>query len=96
MWQAGPGTFTGGTATRVDERVWAIDLGFQGWDQAVYAYLLAGPDELTLIETGPTSTLPALYAGAELFIFPSLYEGFGLPVLEAMACGAPVICGTTA
>ncbi len=34
----------------------------------------------------------ALYSGAEVFIFPSLYEGFGLPPLEAMACGAPVIC----
>ena len=38
--------------------------------------------------------LPALYAGAELFVFPSLYEGFGLPVLEAMACGTPVITTT--
>jgi len=39
--------------------------------------------------------LPTLYAGAELFLFPSLYEGFGLPVLEAMACGTPVVCSNT-
>ncbi|MCB8982450.1 MAG: glycosyltransferase family 4 protein [Ardenticatenaceae bacterium] len=35
--------------------------------------------------------LPALYSGATLFLFPSLYEGFGLPLLEAMQCGTPVI-----
>lgn len=35
--------------------------------------------------------LPALYSGATLFLFPSLYEGFGLPLLEAMACGVPVV-----
>ena len=39
--------------------------------------------------------LPALYRGACLFAFPSLYEGFGLPVLEAMACGVPVVCSNT-
>ena len=39
--------------------------------------------------------LPALYAGAELFVFPSLYEGFGLPVLEALACGVPVVCSNS-
>ena len=38
--------------------------------------------------------LPALYAGAELFVFPSLYEGFGFPPLEAMACGTPVLSST--
>jgi glycosyltransferase involved in cell wall biosynthesis len=35
---------------------------------------------------------PAIYSGASVFVFPSLYEGFGLPPLEAMSCGAPVIC----
>jgi len=35
--------------------------------------------------------LPALYGGAQVFVFPSWYEGFGLPLLEAMACGTPVV-----
>lgn len=38
--------------------------------------------------------LPALYSGADLFVFPSLYEGFGLTLLEAMACGVPVLTST--
>jgi len=39
--------------------------------------------------------LPTLYGGADVFCYPSLYEGFGLPVLEAMACGCPVITART-
>jgi glycosyltransferase involved in cell wall biosynthesis len=40
--------------------------------------------------------LPALYSAAALFAYPSLYEGFGLPPLEAMACGTPVVCSHVA
>jgi alpha-1,3-rhamnosyl/mannosyltransferase len=43
----------------------------------------------------PEADLPALYGGAEIFAFPSRYEGFGLPPLEAIACGAPVLCCDT-
>ena len=39
--------------------------------------------------------LPALYSAATVFVFPSLYEGFGLPLLEAMSCGTPVACANT-
>jgi glycosyltransferase involved in cell wall biosynthesis len=39
----------------------------------------------------PREFLPAIYSGADVFVYPSRYEGFGLPVLEAMSCGAPVI-----
>ena len=43
----------------------------------------------------PVEDLPAIYNLGELFVFPSIYEGFGLPVVEAMACGTPVITADT-
>lgn len=52
-------------------------------------------DRVTFTGYVPDDDLPALYNAADLFCFPSLYEGFGLPVLEAMACGTPVVTSNT-
>jgi len=50
-------------------------------------------DSVVLTGYVPESDLPALYSGALCFVYPSYFEGFGLPPLEAMKCGAPVIVG---
>jgi glycosyltransferase involved in cell wall biosynthesis len=66
------------------------------WDRAEEVHRAAEESAFTddIVFTGfaPTDDLPDLYCGAELFVFPSLYEGFGLPVLEAVTCGVPVAC----
>ncbi len=54
-----------------------------------------GTEGIISIHDIPEGDLPALYAGARVFVMPSRYEGFGLPVVEAMACGAPVIAANT-
>ncbi len=43
----------------------------------------------------PIKSLPLLYSACDLMVFPSLFEGFGFPIIEALACGAPVICSNT-
>uniref|UniRef100_UPI00374CCA17 glycosyltransferase n=1 Tax=Undibacterium sp. TaxID=1914977 RepID=UPI00374CCA17 len=52
-------------------------------------------DDVILTGFVPDEDLPVLYNACELFVFPSWHEGFGLPALEAMACGAPVIAANT-
>jgi glycosyltransferase involved in cell wall biosynthesis len=53
------------------------------------------PDQIIMAGYVPDESLAVLYSRAEVFVYPSLFEGFGLPVLEAMACGCPVISSNT-
>lgn len=79
-------------ADGIDHRL--VIVGNKGWK---YQEIFELVDELDLrhdvVFTGyvPDSDLPLLYNLADIFVYPSLYEGFGLPPLEAMACGTPVI-----
>jgi len=62
--------------------------GAEAIDEAIRALDLV--NDVILTGFIPNETLPDLYAGADLFVFPSLFEGFGIPVLEAMISGTPV------
>ncbi len=70
-----------------------IDLVLAGRSRQDFRGLASEPGLRILGET-PDEDLPALYSQALAFVYPSLYEGFGLPVLEAMQCGACVITST--
>ena len=62
-----------------------------GLDASILEAACDDPDAVILTGYVPAEDLPLLYNAAQLFAYPSLYEGFGLPVVEAMACGTPVI-----
>ncbi|WP_064120291.1 glycosyltransferase family 4 protein [Pseudomonas fluorescens] len=78
---------------------WPLILtGYHGWrNDVVHQKLECARREGWAHYLGfvPSEDLPLLFAGARLFAFPSLYEGFGLPVLEAMSSGVPVVCSNS-
>jgi len=78
-----------------------VTLRIVGPDDPRYPEVWQRVDELGLasriVRAGylDDAELPLAYQSANLFVLPSRYEGFGLPILEAMACGTPVVCGNT-
>ncbi len=74
---------------------WQLVFGGSDWHgaEAIHAAAQASPYADSIRSTGfvPDADLPHLYRAAECFVYPSLFEGFGLPPVEAMACGCPVI-----
>ena len=82
--------------TRIPHRL--VLAGKKGWlYDEIFAEVARLGLDTEVIFTGfvADEDLPYLYNGADLFVYPSFYEGFGLPPLEAMACGCPVVTSTT-
>lgn len=65
------------------------------WEASIASHGLVLDDDVVLTDWQPDEVLRALYQRCELFVFPSLYEGAGLPVAEAVACGAPALTSAT-
>jgi glycosyltransferase involved in cell wall biosynthesis len=75
-----------------------VIVGSAGWlyqDFFQHVEKLDEPRAVLLSGFVPDADLPAVITGASVYVLASLYEGFGLPILEAMACGTPVVCSNT-
>ncbi|MEZ4551219.1 MAG: glycosyltransferase family 1 protein, partial [Desulfobacterales bacterium] len=70
--------------------------GWAGWDRSFGQDAKLAKNRVLLTGYVSDRELACLYSGARAFVYPSVYEGFGLPVLEAMACGCPVVCANRA
>jgi len=74
-------------------------VGWHGWGDKDWLEKIKSPklkNRIHIIGHVPDEHLAEIYNGAMALVYPSLYEGFGLPIVEAMACGCPVICSNTA
>jgi glycosyltransferase involved in cell wall biosynthesis len=81
---------------RLPDDTWLVVAGAKGRSQVFTGVALEQlPPRVHLTGYVSDEDLPALYSGALAVVYPSLYEGFGLPPLEAMACGTPVITSST-
>jgi glycosyltransferase involved in cell wall biosynthesis len=83
------------TASAADQEIALVIAGAKGW---FYDEIFQRVHSLNLNDVVhfpgfvPTESLPYWYQAAMAFVYPSLFEGFGMPVIEAMACGVPVLC----
>lgn len=76
-----------------------VIVGKPGWEGAAFFREVKEQGlegEVAFTGYVPVEDLPGLYSGTDLFVYPALYEGFGLPPLEAMACGTPVVASNAA
>lgn len=77
---------------------WQLVFGGSDWHGAenIHTAIKRSPFSRDILNLGfvDSQALPTLYRAAEVFVYPSLFEGFGFPPLEAMACGCPVLCST--
>ena len=72
--------------------------GSKAWkEKEIYKLINKSKYKDSILNTGRIAEnhLPCLYTLSDVFVYPSLYEGFGLPILEAQACGCPVVCSST-
>ncbi|HYE31496.1 MAG TPA: glycosyltransferase family 1 protein [Methylomirabilota bacterium] len=77
---------------------WQLVIGGSDWHGAEAIHEAAGTSpyarDIRMLGFVADADLPDLYRAADAFVYPSLYEGFGLPPVEAMACGTPVVCSS--